>query len=63
MVTTDKPAIKGYEILETIGQGAYGVVYRAHQTSVDRAVALKVILPKFANQQDFIRRFETERLV
>ena len=57
MVTSDKPAIKGYEILEPIGQGAYGVVYRARQPFGDREVALKVILPQFANQPDFIRRF------
>jgi serine/threonine protein kinase len=52
--------IKGYEIQESIGQGAFGAVYRAHQTVVDREVAIKVILPQYANQPDFIRRFETE---
>jgi DNA-binding CsgD family transcriptional regulator/tRNA A-37 threonylcarbamoyl transferase component Bud32 len=51
---------KGYEIHESIGQGAFGAVYRAHQTIVDREVAIKVILPQYANQPDFIRRFETE---
>lgn len=30
---------KGYEIHESIGQGAFGAVYRAHQTVVDREVA------------------------
>jgi WD40 repeat protein/DNA-binding CsgD family transcriptional regulator/tRNA A-37 threonylcarbamoyl transferase component Bud32 len=51
---------KGYEIHESIGQGAFGAVYRAHQIVVDREVAIKVILPQYANQPDFIRRFETE---
>ena len=60
MVTSEKPAVKGYELLEPIGEGAYGIVYRARQPFVDREVALKVILPEFANQPAFIRRFETE---
>jgi serine/threonine protein kinase len=51
---------KGYAIHECIGQGAFGAVYRAHQLVVDREVAIKVILPQYANQPDFIRRFETE---
>jgi serine/threonine protein kinase len=52
--------IKGYDLLEPIGEGAYGAVYRARQHFVDRDVAVKIILPEFANQPDFIRRFETE---
>ena len=52
--------IKGYELLEQIGQGAFGVIYRARQRHVDRQVAIKVILPEHANQPDFIRRFEAE---
>ena len=60
MVIRDKPAIKGYELLEPIGEGAYGAVYRARQPFVEREVAIKIILPEFANQPEFIRRFETE---
>ncbi len=60
MVIQDNLVVKGYEIQEPIGEGAYGVVYRALQPFVDRAVALKIIHPEFANQPDFIRRFETE---
>ncbi len=52
--------IKGYDLLEPIGEGAYGAVYLARQHFVDREVAVKIILPEFANQPDFIRRFETE---
>ena len=55
-----KGNLKGYEIKERIGAGGFGVVYRAYQISVGREVALKVILPDFANQPDFIRRFEGE---
>jgi serine/threonine protein kinase len=53
-------ALKGYELHERIGSGGFGVVHRATQTSVGREVAIKIILPHFANQPDFIRRFETE---
>ncbi|MCD4687312.1 MAG: serine/threonine protein kinase, partial [Anaerolineae bacterium] len=52
--------VKGYDIGESIGTGSFGVVYRAVQPSVGREVAIKIILPAFANQPDFVRRFETE---
>src|SRR5512139_4042703 len=52
--------IKGYELHERIGSGGFGVVHRAYQTTVGREVAMKIILPRFANDPDFIRRFETE---
>jgi ABC-type oligopeptide transport system substrate-binding subunit/DNA-binding SARP family transcriptional activator len=53
-------AIRGYELRERIGAGGFGVVYRAYQPSVGREVAVKAILPEFANHPDFIRRFESE---
>lgn len=52
--------LKGYEIEERIGAGGFGAVYKARQSTVGREVAIKVILPGYANQPDFIRRFETE---
>jgi WD40 repeat protein/serine/threonine protein kinase len=56
--------IKGYELLERIGSGGFGAVYRAYQSTIGREVAVKIILPGYANQPDFIRRFEAEaRLV
>jgi serine/threonine protein kinase len=53
-------AIRGYELRQLLGAGGFGVVYRAFQPAVDREVAIKVILPEFANRLDFIRRFELE---
>lgn len=52
--------IRGYELLEQIGSGGYGAVYRAYQPTVEREVAVKVILPQYANDPQFIRRFEAE---
>lgn len=53
-------AVKGFHLGELIGSGGFGVVYKAIQLSVNREVAVKIILPKFANQPEFIRRFESE---
>jgi serine/threonine protein kinase len=52
--------IKGYELHERIGSGGFGVVHRAYQTTVGREVAIKIILPHFANHPNFIRCFEAE---
>lgn len=53
-------AIRGYALAERIGAGGMGAVYRAVQPHVEREVAIKIILPAYANHQDFIRRFEAE---
>ncbi|MGD8752392.1 MAG: protein kinase, partial [Anaerolineales bacterium] len=56
--------IRGYRLVERIGAGGMGAVYKAMQTSVDRQVAIKVILPEFASHPEFVDRFEAEaRLV
>ncbi len=53
-------SIKGFELGERIGEGGYGAVYRAVQATVERDVAIKIILPKYADRPEFIRRFEAE---
>ena len=53
-------AIRSYLLHDKIGAGAFGVVYRATQPLVEREVAVKIILPQYANHPDFIRRFESE---
>ncbi len=52
--------IRDYEIEEQIGEGGFGAVYKACQLSVQRDVALKIILPQFANNPEFISRFDAE---
>jgi WD40 repeat protein/serine/threonine protein kinase len=52
--------VRGYELRELIGIGGYGGVYRAYQPLVDREVAIKIILPEYANRPYFIRNFELE---
>jgi serine/threonine protein kinase/tetratricopeptide (TPR) repeat protein len=55
--------IRDYELREQIGVGGSGAVYRAYQPNVLRDVAIKIILPSYANQPEFIRRFEHEAKV
>ncbi|HUG46963.1 MAG TPA: BTAD domain-containing putative transcriptional regulator [Candidatus Limnocylindria bacterium] len=52
--------LRGYQLLERIGEGTFGVVHRAIQPGVGRQVALKAIRPSLAHQTEFIRRFEAE---
>lgn len=52
--------LREYELQERIGTSVFAVVYRGFEPSIGREIAIKVILPKFANQPDFIQRFEKE---
>ena len=53
-------AFGDYELVEKIGQGGMGVVYRARQTSLDREVAIKLLSAGPWASPEFIERFKRE---
>ena len=52
--------IPGYQLLEKLGQGSMGTVFKARQLSMNRLVAIKVLLPRLAANPEFIDRFQRE---
>lgn len=49
-----------YEIIRELGRGGFGIVYEAKDLTLDRMVALKVLLPQLAADVEFVRRFQHE---
>jgi serine/threonine protein kinase len=54
------PNVPGYDVLETLGRGGMGVVYKARQQKLDRVVALKMILHADHAGPGELARFRTE---
>lgn len=52
-----------YEVLETIGRGGMGTVYKARQTNLDRIVAIKMLSEELAADPEFRARFQQEATV
>src|SRR6185436_10001335 len=52
--------VDSYRIVEWIGAGGMGEVYKAHDTKLDRPVALKLLPPRVASDADRLRRFHAE---
>src|SRR4051794_4848148 len=58
--TNKKFEIPGYQIIEKLGKGSMGIVFKARQASVDRIVAVKILLDALAQNKEFIKRFDRE---
>src|SRR5579863_6721628 len=52
-----------YEILQLLGQGGMGAVYKARDTELERLVALKLIRPELASNPEILRRFKQELIL
>src|SRR5579863_3851171 len=52
-----------YEILQLLGQGGMGAVYKVRDKELDRIVALKLIRPEFAKNPEILRRFKQELIL
>ena len=51
-----------YQIIRTIGEGGMANVYLAHDTILDREVAVKVLRGDLADDEKFVRRFQREAI-
>jgi eukaryotic-like serine/threonine-protein kinase len=49
-----------FRILEKIGTGGMGSVYKANQVAMNRMVAVKILHPKLTNRRDLVSRFRRE---
>jgi hypothetical protein len=60
MTPTEPLLADRYRLLERIGAGGMATVWRAHDVRLGRDVAVKILRPQFADDEDFVARFEVE---
>jgi WD40 repeat protein len=61
--STDRPVVPGYQLLEELGRGGMGVVYKALQLSLQRIVAIKVLHCNLAASPAALERIRHEAQV
>ena len=62
MITKGYKINDRYQIIKALGEGGMANVYLAHDTILDRNVAVKVLRGDLANDEKFVRRFQREAL-
>jgi uncharacterized RDD family membrane protein YckC len=58
--TLEGTRLKHFEVVRLLGRGGMGAVYYGSDTSLERPVAIKVLAPEFAHDQEVVVRFERE---
>ena len=58
-----RETVFGYEIVEEIGHGGMGVVYKAIHPTIEKTVAIKFLPPAFSKSDKFVSRFQREARV
>ncbi len=59
-MSSSHPSLGKYQVVEEIGRGGMGAVYKGHDPLLDRAVAIKLLAPHLVWEKDFVERFLRE---